>query len=82
MEDTFVRREYSAEVHMTLCAAGVCFNIAQIAGERLRFREPIQLPGDTGELSLSIDGHVRRWDVRVPKMQEASEMVAVEFVGE
>lgn len=81
MGDTLVRREYSAKVQMTLCVAGICFDIAQMGGELLRFREPILLPGGAGELSLSIDGHVRRWDVRVPEMTEASEMVAVEFVG-
>jgi hypothetical protein len=52
---------YSAKVRLQLEAGGKCWRLAQIAGDRLIFSEPVILPGSTGEAVAFIDDSEHRW---------------------
>jgi hypothetical protein len=57
---------YSADVRMTLCVNGRSFRIGQLGPDFLILDDPAELPPTQGEITVSIDGHVRRWQVKLP----------------
>jgi hypothetical protein len=58
---------YSANVHMELCVNGLTFRIGQLGPAFLILDEPTDLPPARGEITVSIDGQVRRWQVQLPE---------------
>ena len=57
---------YSANVHMQLCVNGRTYRIGQLGPDFLILDDPTDLPPARGEITVSIDGQVRRWQVQLP----------------
>ena len=57
---------YSADVQMTLCINGQSFRIGQLGPDFLILDDPADLPPSQGEIAVSIDGHIKRWQVHLP----------------
>lgn len=62
---------------------GASFDVAQVGGGRLIFRDLVTLPrgphGGRGEVVLSIDGAERRWAVDLKPESEPSRSVEATF---
>jgi len=58
-------RSYSADVRLELHLAGHILPIAQLGPDFFTLRTPIDHPPGAAEISMSIDGHVSRWAVRL-----------------
>jgi hypothetical protein len=59
------QKSHSAEVRMQLHLGGRTLAIAQLGPEFLILKEPIEHPPTDAEITLWIDGRVRRWHVRL-----------------
>lgn len=57
---------YSADVRMHLCVNGDTFVIGHLGPTFLILDNPIDHPAGKGEITMSIDGRVRRWQVHLP----------------
>jgi hypothetical protein len=60
------RRAYSADVRMQLRVNGSVFVVGQLGPDFLMLDDPTDQPPGEGEVTVSIDGRVRRWRVRLP----------------
>jgi hypothetical protein len=58
---------HSAEVRMQLSANGHSFPISHLGPEFVILKNPVDLPPTEAEITLSIDGRVRRWLVHLPE---------------
>ena len=70
---------YSAEVRIELLAGTEHFFPAQIGSDQIFFDSDIILPGTEGDLTLSVDGHDRRWRVRWAVSSTPCRRVDAEF---
>jgi hypothetical protein len=57
---------YSADVRMYLKVGDHTLRIGQLGPDFLILRGAPELPPSDGEVTLSIDGRVRQWSVRLP----------------
>lgn len=57
---------YSADVRMLLCLNGHSFRIRQLGPDFLILADPADHPPGQAEITMSIDGRVRRWQVQLP----------------
>jgi len=57
---------HSADVRMQLSVAGRTFKIRQLGPDFIILAEPIDCPPAEGEIVVSIDGRVKRWNVNLP----------------
>ena len=70
---------YSADVKMDLYFNGRRFPIAQMGGDTIFLRDPFgESPGE-GEVTLTIDGHPRRWLVTIPPQPLPSRNLTAHF---
>ncbi len=51
---------------MTLSVNGSVLRIGQLGPDFLILRNPIEHPPSDAEIMVSIDGHERRWTIRLP----------------
>jgi hypothetical protein len=59
-------RAYSADVRMELSVNGAVFSIGQLGPDYLILDDPTDHPPAEGEITVSIDGRVKRWRVQLP----------------
>jgi hypothetical protein len=57
---------YSADVQMQLAINGRVLSIGQLGPDFVILRNPTDHPPAEAEITLSIDGRVRRWTVLLP----------------
>ena len=60
-------KPYSATVQLTLHVDGQDYELAKVGPDRVSLRQPIDLPPCEGTLSINIDGHVTRQNIRLPE---------------
>ena len=58
---------YSADVRMQLNVNGRSYRIGQLGPDFLILDDHLDLPQAQGEITISIDGQVRRWQVQLPE---------------
>lgn len=63
----------SAEVRIELAVNGFILPVAQLAPNFLMLREPVDHQPSTAEITMSIDGRERRWNVYLPDGISAAE---------
>ena len=63
---------YSADVRMSLCVNGRTFHIGHLGPTFLILDNPADHPPAEGEITVSIDGRVKRWHVQLPDGVAAS----------
>lgn len=56
---------YSANVTLILRVGDQTFNLAKIGPDCLVLRTPMELPPCCGEIIMTVDGHERRWPIRL-----------------
>jgi hypothetical protein len=56
---------HSADVRIHLHVNGFVLPVAQLGPEFLILRAPVEHPPCDAEIAMSIDGHERRWTVRL-----------------
>ncbi len=57
---------HSADVRIQLNVNGCVFSVAQLGPDILTVRDAADHPTADAEIVMSIDGKVRRWNVRLP----------------
>jgi hypothetical protein len=57
---------FSADVCMQLSVNGHVFAIGQLGPDFVVLREPTNCPPSAGEITVTIDGEIRRWPVQLP----------------
>ncbi len=60
------RQRHSADVRMHLRVNERIFVIGQLGPDFIVLREPVDCPATDGEITVSIDGRVKRWPVSLP----------------
>jgi hypothetical protein len=60
------KRSFSADVEMELRVNGQIFKIGQLGPDFLILTNPIDHPPAGGQITVSIDGDVTTWPVRLP----------------
>jgi hypothetical protein len=68
-------RGYSADVRMHLSLNGHTLRIGQLGPEFIILDDVLDHPPGQAEITMSIDGRVRRWSVRLPDGITASKPV-------
>jgi hypothetical protein len=58
---------YSVEVRLELSVSGRMFRIGQLGPDFLILVDRADLPPSRGEITVSIGGRIRRWNVQLPK---------------
>jgi hypothetical protein len=58
---------YSADVRMQMNVNGHTFVVGQLGPEFVILKNPVDHPPTVAEITLSIDGRVRRWQVELPE---------------
>jgi hypothetical protein len=58
---------YSADIRMHLSVNGQSFRIGQLGPDFLILDEQLEIPPTQGEITISIDGQIRRWQVQLPE---------------
>lgn len=61
-----IREGHSADVRMTLRVNGKLLDIAQMGPDFLILRQTVSHPPSDAEVTLVVDGHEERWNVRLP----------------
>jgi hypothetical protein len=60
-------KRHSADIRMQLAVNGHTFVIGHLGPEFVILRNPIDHPPAQGEITMSVDGRVRRWRVQLPE---------------
>ena len=61
---------------MTLSVNGRSFRIGQLGPDFLILDELAELPPTQGEITVSIDGRVKRWQVQLPEGVSANRKIS------
>jgi hypothetical protein len=72
-------RGYSADVRIELRVNGRRIPVTQTGGGRLVLRQAQELPETDAEVVMHIDGHERRWRVKLRPRATADRVVPVSF---
>ena len=65
---------YSADVRMQLSVNGHTIRIGQLGPDFLILRDAPDLPPSQAEITVSIDGRMRRWSVQLPDGVSAAQV--------
>ena len=69
---------YSADVRIELYLNGTGLGVAQLGRDYLILKSPLDHPPAEGELSIQVDGHLRRWRITLPEgIQAGKRMTAI-----
>jgi hypothetical protein len=66
---------YSADVRMHLTVNGQIVRIGQLGPDFLILDNPPELPPSKGEITVSIDGRLQTWSVRLPDGVSAAKVM-------
>jgi hypothetical protein len=58
---------HSADVRIQLNVNGFALNVAQLGPDFITVRDALEHPPAEGEIVMSVDGKVRRWNVFLPE---------------
>lgn len=75
MKSNSNHRGYSADVRMHLSLNGHTLRIGQLGPEFIILDDVVDHPPGQAEITMSIDGRVRRWNVQLPDGISAGETV-------
>jgi hypothetical protein len=70
---------HSADVQIALHINGHSIRVAKMGPRRLYLSTPQMLSAPTGEVVMHVDGHERRWRVRLSPTSRPTQVIDAEF---